>query len=57
MSPEVVALLVEGAKVGLQSYFNYMRVAGKSEEEISALYEEEKRNFLENDPDKLPDVK
>ena len=56
MSPEVVAILVEGAKVGIQSYFNFMRLAGKSEEEIEEIYKSEREVFLANDPSKLPDV-
>jgi hypothetical protein len=56
MDQAVVSILVEGAKIATQSYFNYMRLAGKTPEEIDAMYEEEKKRFMENDPADLPDI-
>lgn len=56
MAPEVVAILVESAKFGIQSYFSYMRLAGKTEEEMDALYQEERTKMLKSDPNNLPDV-
>ena len=49
-------ILIEMAKIALQSYFNYLRIAGKTEEEIQELYIREKSEFLKNHPNKLPEV-
>jgi hypothetical protein len=49
-------ILVEMAKIALQSYFNYLRLLGKTEEEIQKLYDKEKMEFFKNHPSKLPDV-
>jgi len=49
-------LLLEGAKLAIQSYFNYMRVAGKTPEEVDAVYQQEKAQFEKNSPDELEDT-
>jgi len=49
-------LLLEGAKLAIQSYFNYMRVAGKTPEEVDAVYQQEKAQFEKNNPDELEDT-
>lgn len=56
VDPAVATVLVEGAKLALQSYFNYMRLAGASEEEKEALYQSEKATFEANKPSDLPDI-
>lgn len=57
MSSEVIiAGIIELAKMGLSIYFQSMRMAGKSEEEIQAMYEVEKAEFYANKPEDLPDV-
>lgn len=49
-------LLLEGAKLAIQSYFNYMSVAGKTSEEVDAVYQQEKAQFEKNNPDTLEDT-
>ena len=56
MEPAVVAGTVELAKLALQFYFQYMRVAGKAEEEIEEVYATQKVAFLARNPADLPDV-
>jgi hypothetical protein len=56
MDPAVAALLVEGAKFGLQAYFTNMKLAGKTEEEINALFAAEYAEFKQKRPENLPDV-
>lgn len=56
MDQAVAALLVEGSKIALQSYFTYMRMAGKTPEEMMKLYTSVKAEFDAKDPDLLPDV-
>jgi hypothetical protein len=56
VNPMIVTGFVELAKLALQTYFQYMRVAGKSDEEIEALYTAEKSAFLARSPANLPDV-
>jgi hypothetical protein len=46
--------LIELGKVYLQGYFQSMRMAGKTEEEINQLYEAEKAQFQQNRPENLP---
>jgi len=48
--------VIELGKLGLQAYFQAMRMAGKSDEEINRLYQEEKAYFDAHPPDTLPDV-
>ena len=52
----VVVGILELAKLGLQTWFQSMRMAGKSEEEVDAMYYNEKAEFEALHPDKLPDV-
>jgi hypothetical protein len=49
-------LIFEAAKMILQLYFNYMRLAGKTEEEAQQIYLQEREAFNKNHPSKLPDV-
>lgn len=49
-------LILEAARLALQSYFMQLRLSGKSDEEIDDIYKLEKEKFQEYDPDKLPDV-
>lgn len=56
MDPVIAALLVEGAKFGLQAYFTNMKLAGKSDNEINIVFAEEYAEFLANVPSDLPDV-
>ena len=50
------AALVEIAKLGLQIWFQNMRMAGASEEQLAQLYKDEEEKFKQNKPDYLPDV-
>jgi len=50
------ALIMEGAKLALQVYFLNMRLAGKTVEEIEAVFDVEKAKFDKNRPEYLPDV-
>ena len=52
----VVIGLIELGKLGLQTYLQAMRLAGKTPEEIDKMYQEEKIYFDANPPDTLPDV-
>jgi hypothetical protein len=56
MDPILAAKLIELAIVGIQGGFTLMAMAGKTEAEIDDIYLEEKRKFVENNPDLLPDV-
>jgi hypothetical protein len=49
-------LIIEAARLALQSYFMQMQLAGKTEEEIEQIYNEEKIKFLANRPEDLPEV-
>lgn len=49
-------VVIEGGKIILQAYLNYMRQAGKTEEEAEALYRSEKSKFDFNKPSSLEDV-
>ena len=52
----IVTGLIELGKLGLQAWFQANRLAGKTEDEIDALYNAEKKEFQANNPDNLPDV-
>jgi len=52
----ISAGLIELAKMGLQIWFAAMRQSGLSEEQQKLLYEKQKAQFLQNEPNKLPDV-
>jgi hypothetical protein len=54
MDPALV--IIEGAKLFLQGYFNYMRMNGKTPEEAEALYKDERAQFDKNEPGNLEDV-
>lgn len=56
LPPTVITGFFELAKLGLQAYFQYMRVAGKTDEEIEATYQAERAAFQARPPDQLPDV-
>lgn len=56
LSPGVILGIVELGKLGLQTWMQAMRMAGKSQEEIDQMYEVEKAIFLANPPSTLPDV-
>lgn len=47
---------VEVAKLALQIYFLSLQTAGKSQEEMDILYNEQKDYFLKNPPGTLKDV-
>jgi hypothetical protein len=47
--------LVEIAKLGLQIWFQNMRMANATEEQIRQLYIAEEKAFYENKPEYLPD--
>ncbi len=52
----IIAGVVELGKVLLQGWFQAMRMAGKDDSEIAAMYQAEKLEFEKNAPDTLPDV-
>ena len=56
MDPAIAALLIEGAKFGLQAYLTNMKVAGKTDEEINAVFAAEFAEFKQKRPEDLPDV-
>lgn len=52
----IVGGLIELGKLGLQTYLQAMRMAGKSPEEIDKMYQEERIYFDAHPPSTLPDV-
>ena len=56
MQTTVIAALIELAKLGLNSYFSIMRLAGKTDAEIDSMFIDERERFKSNNPDDLPDV-
>jgi len=48
--------IVEVLKLMIGAYFSLARVSGGTEEEIQAIYDEEKAKFDKNTPDKLEDL-
>ena len=52
----VVVGLIELGKLGLQAYFQAMRLAEKTPEETDKMYQEEKIYFNTHAPDTLPEV-
>lgn len=48
--------LIELAIALVQGAFTLLAMAGKTPEEVDAIYEEEKVKFLANKPEELPDV-
>jgi hypothetical protein len=51
----VVAGMFELAKLSLAMYFEYMKIANKTEAEADQIYEETKRGFVQRRPYDLPD--
>ena len=56
MDAVLILLAAELAKQGLQAYFSYSALAGKTAEEIEAEYKKQKAIFFASDPNKLVDV-
>lgn len=56
MDPNIVAAIVEIAKLGIQSAFTMLRIAGKTDVEIEQFFQEQKDYFDAHPPDTLPDV-
>jgi hypothetical protein len=52
MTPAIIELL----KLSVSVYFAIAQANNATEEELDAIYKEQKKQFLENSPDKLPDV-
>lgn len=48
--------LIELAKLGLQMYFQTMRMSGKTEEEIKAYIEKVRTEFFKRSPEDLKKV-
>ena len=51
-----IAAGVELAKLALQIYFLSLQTAGKTQEEMAALYKEQEAYFIAHSPSTLPDV-
>lgn len=49
-------LLVQAAVMGLQMIFTNLKLAGKTDNEINALFTDEYLKFKTNRPENLPDV-
>lgn len=47
---------LEVLKLLLRAVFEYAHLTGMSAEEVEKAYQEEYRQFMENDPNELPDV-
>lgn len=57
MAEEALVLaLVEVAKIGLSAYFQAMRAAGKTTEEMDVMFKEQHEMFLDRTPAILVDV-
>lgn len=56
LDPVIITGMTELAKLALQQYFNYAKVAGKTEAEIEEIYQAERTRFMARHPDDLPDV-
>lgn len=52
----VITGIIELGKLGLQAWFQANRLAGKTDSEIDAMYNAEKLEFANNNPESLPDV-
>ena len=50
------AIYKEVIKAALIIFFTTLKAAGKSPEEMNALYNQERDEFLKKDPNDLPDV-
>jgi hypothetical protein len=51
----VVAGMFELAKLSLAMYFEYMKIANKTEAEVDQVYQETKLGFNQRRPYELPD--
>ena len=49
-------ILIELAKLAMQSYFTYAKLASLSKAEAIELYYKERAKFERNRPENLPDV-
>jgi hypothetical protein len=52
--PLIIAGASELAKLALQSYFQYARMSGMTEEQVEQTYQAEKVRFKANAPSTLP---
>jgi hypothetical protein len=52
----VAASILEGLKLILMGYFALLAQLGLSEEAAMELYNETRKEFLENNPEKIPEV-
>jgi len=52
----MTAAIVELLKLSLGVYFTLAKMNGATEEELDAIYQDEKDKFAQNTPDKLEDV-
>ena len=51
----VTAGMFELARISLAAYFEYMRIANKTEAEVDQVYQETKLGFGQRRPYELPD--
>jgi hypothetical protein len=51
----IVAGMFELAKLSLAMYFEYMKIANKTEAEVDQVYQEVKLGFAQRRPYELPD--
>jgi hypothetical protein len=56
MDKQSSEMLVQASVALLQVFFTNMKLAGKSDDQIKAIYYQERAEFRENHPDLLPDV-
>ncbi len=52
----IIAGMFELAKLSLAAYFQYMRLANKTPEEIETIYAAAKADFEARKPEDLPDA-
>jgi hypothetical protein len=52
----IITAGVEVAKLALQIYFLSLQTAGKTQEEMDAIYKEQEAYFIAHSPATLPDV-
>lgn len=55
-APLIIGAGVEVAKLALQIYFLSLQTAGKTQEEMDALYKSQLAYFIAHQPSTLPDV-
>jgi hypothetical protein len=56
MDEQSKELLVQAAVMGLQMVFTNLKLAGKTDDEIDAMFTAERLKFKANRPEDLPDV-